>query len=266
MNSSVLSAFPPAHGAEATMGAMLLDAGKLSVDDAERVLRTQKDLNLRFGEAAVRLGLVSEDDVQQVLARQFAYPYLQKGQNNLSPRLVAAYEPFSPQVEALRAIRSQLMLRWFARGRRALAIVGVTPVAVDDASLTDEERADLAAQLRPTPPLAAAADAVASGVNAMMDVSDGLLLDARRMSDASGVTIAIDSQLLTGGATADLGAMLSGGEDHALLATFPGDVPASFRRIGTVVARAAVPVTVDGSAPSGRDGWDPYRDWDAITG
>ncbi|RZL30450.1 MAG: chain length determinant protein tyrosine kinase EpsG, partial [Rubrivivax sp.] len=109
------------------MGALLLDAGKLTPEDFERVLRMQNETGIRFGEAAVRLGLVGEDDIQQVLARQFAYPYLQKGQAGLSPKLVAAYQPFSPQVEALRAIRSQLMLRWFARGRRALAIVGVDP-------------------------------------------------------------------------------------------------------------------------------------------
>ncbi len=137
MNSSVLSALPtgaPHDGAaqhavqaDSSMGALLLDAGKLTPESAERVLRMQKDLGIRFGEAAVRLGLVSEEDIQQVLARQFSYPYLQKGQANLSPKLVAAYDPFSPQVEALRAIRSQLMLRWFARGRRALAIAGVTP-------------------------------------------------------------------------------------------------------------------------------------------
>jgi protein-tyrosine kinase len=128
MNSPILSALPADHtAAESSMGALLLDAGKLTPESAERVLRTQKELGLRFGEAALRLGLVTEDDIAQVLARQFAYPYLQKGQANFSPRLVAAYEPFSPQVESLRAIRSQLMLRWFARGRRALAIVGVDP-------------------------------------------------------------------------------------------------------------------------------------------
>jgi protein-tyrosine kinase len=125
MNSPILNTLPAEHGAESSMGALLLDAGKLNPQDAERVLRMQKETGIRFGEAAVRLGLVSEEDIQQVLARQFSYPYLPKGQAGLSPRLVAAYEPFSPQVEALRAIRSQLMLRWFARGRRALAVVGV---------------------------------------------------------------------------------------------------------------------------------------------
>lgn len=132
MHSSVLSRADHA-AAESTMGALLLDAGKLTPESAERVLHTQKELGLRFGEAAVRLGLVSEDDIAQVLARQFSYPYLQKGQASLSPRLVAAYEPSAPQVEALRAVRSQLMLRWFARGRRALAVAAVD--AGDGASL-----------------------------------------------------------------------------------------------------------------------------------
>ena len=113
--------------AESSMGMLLLDAGKITPEEAERVLRMQKELGIRFGEAALRLGLVSEEDIQQVLARQFAYPYLLKGESALSPKLVAAFEPFSAQVESLRAIRSQLMLRWFARGRRALAIVGVDP-------------------------------------------------------------------------------------------------------------------------------------------
>jgi protein-tyrosine kinase len=145
MHSPVLSALPLEHGTKSSMGALLLDSGKLTAENAEQVLRMQKELGIRFGEAAVRLGLVSEDDVQQVLARQFSYPYLQQGQASLSPKLVAAYDPFSPQVEALRAIRSQLMLRWFARGRRALAIAGVTPE--DGASLFAANLAVVFAQL-----------------------------------------------------------------------------------------------------------------------
>ena len=63
MNSPVLSALHAEHSAaESRMGALLLDSGKLTPENAERVLRTQKELGLRFGEAAVRLGLVSEDD------------------------------------------------------------------------------------------------------------------------------------------------------------------------------------------------------------
>ena len=145
MNSSVLSALPLGHGADTSMGMLLRDAGKLSVDDAERVLLTQRELGLRFGETAVRLGLASEADIAHALARQFAYPYVVKGQADLSPLLLAAYEPFSPPVEALRAVRSQLMLRWFARGRRALAIAGVS--AADGASQFTANLALVFAQL-----------------------------------------------------------------------------------------------------------------------
>ncbi|HEU4371864.1 MAG TPA: chain length determinant protein tyrosine kinase EpsG [Telluria sp.] len=145
MNYPALNQAVTVAPAESSIGVLLLDAGKINPGDAERVLRMQKELGIRFGEAAVRLGLVTEDDVQQALARQFAYPYLPKGESPLSPKLVAAFEPFSPQVESLRAIRSQLMLRWFARGRKALAIVGVD--ADDGASIFASNLAVVFSQL-----------------------------------------------------------------------------------------------------------------------
>lgn len=110
---------------DSSIGGLLLESGKITAENAERVLRMQKELGIRFGEAALRLGLITEADIQQVLAQQFEYPYLQPGESGFSPRLVAAFDPFSPQVETLRAVRSQLMLRWFARGRKSLAIVAV---------------------------------------------------------------------------------------------------------------------------------------------
>lgn len=98
-----------------SLGAILIDSGKLSVEDADRVLKLQKEESIRFGEAALRLGLVSQEDINRALARQFEYPYLLKGHGAISEELVAAYEPHSQQVEVLRALRSQLMLRWFER-------------------------------------------------------------------------------------------------------------------------------------------------------
>ena len=112
---------------ELTMGRILLDQGKLSALDAERVMSLQKEKGLRFGEAAIELGLIGEADLQQVLARQFDYPYLLPGEGSFRPELVAAYAPFSPQVESLRALRSQLMLRWFVPGHKTLALVSAQP-------------------------------------------------------------------------------------------------------------------------------------------
>jgi chain length determinant protein tyrosine kinase EpsG len=120
-------AHPLPRGADSSIGGLLLESGKITPENAERVLRMQKELGIRFGEAAQRLGLITEADIQQVLARQFDYPYLQAGEGKFSPKLVAAYQPFSDQVEQLRAVRSQLMLRWFARGRKSLAILEIAP-------------------------------------------------------------------------------------------------------------------------------------------
>ncbi len=112
-----------------SLGAILVDGGQLRPEDAERVLQFQKEHHLRFGEAAMRLGLISEADLQFALSRQFAYAYLRQipGEARvLSEELVSAFQPFSPRVEQLRAIRSQLMLRWFDRAeeRQVLTIVG----------------------------------------------------------------------------------------------------------------------------------------------
>ncbi|MEG0881706.1 MAG: chain length determinant protein tyrosine kinase EpsG [Janthinobacterium sp.] len=115
----------PLRGGDSSIGALLLASGKITPENAERVLRMQKELGIRFGEAALRLGLISEADIQQVLARQFDYPYLQEGEGKFSSELVAAYQPFSPQMEILRAVRSQLMLRWFSLGRKALVVASV---------------------------------------------------------------------------------------------------------------------------------------------
>lgn len=114
---------------QSSIGRMLLEKGKISAADAERVLQVQKETGMRFGEAAQALGLITASDVAQVLATQFKYPYLQPGEGNLSSDLVAAYQPFSARVERLRALRSELILRWFGAGRKSLAIFGVD---VDD--------------------------------------------------------------------------------------------------------------------------------------
>ena len=112
-----------------SLGGILIDSGLLRPEDVDRILLLQKQENLRFGEAAVKLGLISEADVQYALSRQFSYAYLRKTTGDKKPvsdELIAAYEPFSPRVEELRAIRTQLMLRWFDKAdrRQVLTVLG----------------------------------------------------------------------------------------------------------------------------------------------
>jgi thiamine-monophosphate kinase len=140
------------------------------------------------------------------------------------------------------------------------------------------------AQLAPRAPIALGTVAAQAGATAMLDVSDGLVLDARRLAVASGCAVSFDPAAIAREARALLdtdavvgdraaGFVLSGGEDHALLATFPADapLPPGFRALGTVVeaasARGGRPDALIGDRPhSALGGWDPYADWDGHVG
>lgn len=115
----------PPEGASRGIGQILVESGRLAAGDADRILEFQQGSRARFGEAGRALGLLTEDDLRFALSVQFDYPYLGRD-SGLSRELVAAYEPSSAQVEELRALRSQLMLRWFSTApeRKGLAIVG----------------------------------------------------------------------------------------------------------------------------------------------
>lgn len=121
MNYDFHTAPAPAAG---HIGKLLLDSGKLTPLEAEKALQLQKEQNLRFGEAAIQLGFITEQDIQQALAQQFSYPFLAEGDAGLDPRLIAAYQPFDTKVEALRSLRSQLMLRWLNDTRRSVVLTG----------------------------------------------------------------------------------------------------------------------------------------------
>jgi len=110
---------------ERSIGAILVDSGRLKPESAERILSYQREHKVRFGDAAIALGLLSEDDIKFALANQFEYTYVAPGENPATSEVVAAYQPTNRCVEAIRALRSQLMLRWLDNraDRRSLAIV-----------------------------------------------------------------------------------------------------------------------------------------------
>ena len=101
------------ENSERAIGAILVGTGALTRQDVERILEVQREKGGRFGDAGKTLGLLEQRDIDFALSRQFDYPYLRRGESRVSESVVAAYEPASPQVEALRALRSELMLHWF---------------------------------------------------------------------------------------------------------------------------------------------------------
>lgn len=129
------------------------------------------------------------------------------------------------------------------------------------ADLWRDHPQELTAHLQPCPPVSLGVAAAAAGATAMMDVSDGLALDASRIGEASDVTLNLSSELLAPfseqTSTEDV---LFGGEDHGLLATFPagGELPDGFVLIGDVRARSDA-LLLDGEPLQPR-GWDPFAE------
>ena len=136
----------PSTARRRQIGEIMAETRQLDAAQVERVLAHQREHKLRFGEAAVALGLAHNDDVLFALAQQFDYPYAAKAQRKLKAELVALNEPFSRQAEAFRAIRSQLMVRVFREGgQRALAVV--SPASGDGKTFFAANLAVVLAQL-----------------------------------------------------------------------------------------------------------------------
>jgi protein-tyrosine kinase len=129
------------------IGALLVEEGKLTPREVERVLERQRKEHTRFGEAAVRLGLISEDDVRFALAKQFDMPHFTPASEGPSRELVAAFAPFHPRTEELRALRTQLLIRWYnpENGRKALVVA--SPENGDGRSYTAANLAIVFSQL-----------------------------------------------------------------------------------------------------------------------
>lgn len=130
-------------------------------------------------------------------------------------------------------------------------------------------RAVVQAQQVPAVPYGAGATAARAGATSMIDVSDGLLADLGHVAEASGVRIDVQRRrldvaepLLAVGAAigADpLTFVLTGGEDHALAATYPpGTVPTGWTVIGRVLETGQPAVLVDGRPWPGEPGWDHF--------
>jgi len=148
-------------------------------------------------------------------------------------------------------------LGWAAAGLMVLGRGFRSPRAVVDAHRV------------PQPPYAAGRAAAIAGATAMIDVSDGLVADARHLAQASGVVVALetarllpDQPIIDAAAAFNLDPLawvLTGGDDHALLATFPAGVPLpeGFTIVGKILG-GEPEVLVDGVRHEGSGGHDHF--------
>lgn len=111
IKENLITDSPDLHSSK--MGRILLYSGKITQDELKAIMQTQQTRGLRFGDAAIALGLVTPDDIRAVLATQFAYPATPGIDSRLDKRLTTAFQPDSRHAEALRSLRSELLLRYF---------------------------------------------------------------------------------------------------------------------------------------------------------
>lgn len=88
------------------MGERFVRLGLLTEDQVQHVVQLQQAERLRFGQAAVKLGFVSEARVQSVLAEQYRYDYASAQHGDIQLAIAAA--PFSREAEAIRQVRAEI--------------------------------------------------------------------------------------------------------------------------------------------------------------
>lgn len=155
-----------------------------------------------------------------------------------------------------RATHRPVPARSGAQRGDGIYVTGVLGAAMlEFEALRDRSGANGVAYRRPRPRLAEG-QALAPLVTAMMDISDGLLLDAWRMASASKASFALESAAIPVADSDRRGECLRWGDDYELLFTAPSDatLPIAAHRIGRVRSSAGNPLVLDGLALSGPEG------------
>ncbi|MFZ2013616.1 MAG: thiamine-phosphate kinase [Nocardioides sp.] len=233
------------------------------------------DVNAMGGRAhSLTIGLAAPRDLPAQWALDFAQGFAEEcalvGASVVGGDLASA-DQIVVAVTVLGACTTSPVLRSGAEpgnvvalcGRQGWAAAGLTVLGRGFRS----PRVLVEAYRRPEPPYDAGPVAAAAGATAMIDVSDGLVADAGHVAEASGVAIDVRRdafevpeplQAVAAATGADpLQFLLGGGDDHALLATFPrGSVPEGWQVIGSVTEGSGV--TVDGAPYDGPAGWTHF--------
>jgi receptor protein-tyrosine kinase len=89
-----------------------VNLGSLEAEAVARIVELQRESGLRFGEAALELGLLAPEEPGLGSSRPFEPVLLTPDSSAVDPSVLAAYQPGHSLVESLRRLRSELLLRW----------------------------------------------------------------------------------------------------------------------------------------------------------
>ncbi len=238
------------------------------------------DVNAMGGRAtSLTVGLAAPPDLPAAWALDFARGFADEcasvGASIVGGDLTRADEVMVA-VTVIGACTTAPVVRSGAEPGDVLAIVGRQGWAAGGLAVLGRgfrsPRVLVEAYRRPEPPYDAGRVAADAGATSMIDVSDGLVADAGHLAEASRVAIDVRTEAFEipeplRAVGAALGAdplqfILGGGDDHALLATYPDEasVPAGWHVVGAVSAAGddGPGVTVDGAAYDGPAGWTHF--------
>jgi thiamine-monophosphate kinase len=233
------------------------------------------DVNAMGGRAhSLTIGLATPRDLPVAWALEFAEGFAAEaalvGASVVGGDLTSA-DSLVIAVTVLGSCTQSPVLRSGAEPGDALALCGRQGWAAGGLAVLGRgfrsPRVLVEAYRRPEPPYDAGRIAAEAGATSMIDISDGLLAEARHLAEESGVAIDVRPdafeipeplRAVAAATGADpLTFVLGGGDDHALLATFPSAaVPDGWTVVGSVAEGAGV--TVDGGEYDGPTGWTHF--------
>lgn len=116
------------------LGEILAQRLNLPEQERDRIAAVARLRKVRFGDAAVALGLASAQDVFLALSSQFRYACASDALGDGAAEQVMLRKPRSPQAEAVRALRSELSRQVFTDGAPAASLAVVSPQSQDGKS------------------------------------------------------------------------------------------------------------------------------------
>ncbi|MFZ6759230.1 polysaccharide biosynthesis tyrosine autokinase [Undibacterium sp. Ji50W] len=105
------------------LGELFLQKGLLTPEQIDQVAQLQKEKKLRFGDAALALGYLTQAQLDQALGEQFGYSTKSLMNGSADPSLKFFYFPFSKEAEEIRRLRSELLLKFSGQEKIKLAMV-----------------------------------------------------------------------------------------------------------------------------------------------
>lgn len=133
--ASVFSPFDPTESAlgqlteetvmrKGRMGDAFIKANRLTREQVDAIIKLQGEKGILFGEAAVKLGYLSSDEVEEVLDKQFNFNTPSgRRSSKIATSLAIVHTPYSDEAEAIRRLRSQIMIRVAENQNFALAVL-----------------------------------------------------------------------------------------------------------------------------------------------